>query len=549
MRDAGASHHRAVASDTGEFDYVIIGAGAAGCVLADRLSRERRHSVLVLEAGGSDWSPFHHVPAGKLMTLANPSFDWKFRTAPDPSRLGREEIWPRGKVLGGSTTINGMFYVRGNPDDFDGWARLGAAGWSYADVLPWFRSIETYAGGDPEYRGRTGPLLVSDVPGPHPFSRTFVQAAADTGIAPNPDYNGRTHEGASLAQTTIHGGFRQSAAKAFLHPARREGRVHVVTGAMVERIEFSGDEASGVAYRRDGEACRVRARREVLLCAGSIGSPCILMRSGVGPAAHLRECGIDVRVDLEGVGGNLQEHAGVWIVQGVRPGHRTANMDYNPWGMVRQTARYLATRQGPVGTPTAQALAFFRTDPAEPVPDIQLHFMPMGYRFADSAIEVLDTPAIMAVPNVNRPESRGEVRLAPADPLGPPLIFPRLLESADDVRRMIAACRHVRRIFAAPAFADIVDGELFPGPAVQTDAQWEDVLRRRVSPIFHVVGTCRMGADAGAVVDPELRVRGVRRLRVVDSAVMPTLTSGNTNAPTLMIAARAADLILESSND
>lgn len=534
--------------NAGEFDFVIIGAGAAGCVLADRVSRAGSHSVLVLEAGGSDWSPFHHVPAGKLMTVSNPRYDWRFRTAPDPSRYGREEFWPRGKVLGGSTTINGMFFVRGNPDDFDHWARLGNPGWSYAEVLPYFRSIETYVGaGDDEYRGRSGPLLVSDMPSPHALSRRFVEAAGEAGIPFNADYNGRSQDGASLAQTSIHAGFRQSASKAFLHPAVRAGRVRVESEALVERIEFSGDAASGVIYRRGGTQHRVGARREVLLCAGSIGSPCILMRSGIGPEAHLREAGIAARADLAGVGGNMQEHAGVWIVQGIRPGHRTANMDYNPWGMVRQTARYLATRQGPVGTPTAQALAFFRTSPDEPLPDIQLHFMPMGYRFAESAIEVLPTPAIMAVPNVNRPESRGEVRLSLADPLGAPVVAPRLLESPNDIRRMIAACRRIREIFATPAFAGIADSELFPGSAVQTDAQWEEVLRRRVSPIFHVVGTCRMGSDAGAVVDSRLRVRGVRQLRVVDSSVMPTITSGNTNAPTLMIAARTADLILEDS--
>jgi choline dehydrogenase len=533
-----------MSSDGGTYDFVIVGAGAAGSMLARRLAEQGRWTVLVVEAGGSDWSPLHHVPAGKLFTLGNPRYDWKLRTEPDPSRLGRTEFWPRGKVLGGSTTINGMFYVRGHPDDFDLWARLGNEGWTYADALPHFRSLERYEGaGDPALRGSSGPLRISDVPSPHPLSHRFVRAAAETGIPTNPDYNAGSNEGASLAQTTISRGFRQSAAKAFLHPACGTGRVRVETHALAERLVFEGTRARGVEFLQRGRRVTAYARREVLLCAGAVGSPALLLRSGIGHAGELRDAGVDPRAHLPGVGKNLQEHAGVWLVQDVRRGIRTANMDYHPVGAAKHTLRYLVTRRGPVGTPTAQALAFVRTSREEPVPDVQIHFMPMGYRFANSAIEVMKSPAVMAVPNVNRPDSRGELRIASPRAEDAPRIQPRLLDARSDVDRMIAACRLIRRIFSAPSFADVITGESFPGAAVQSDDQWERVLRERVAPIFHIAGTCKMGRDALAVVAPDLRVHGFEGLRVADSSVMPVITSGNTNAPTLMIASRAAEMI------
>jgi choline dehydrogenase len=535
-------------TERGSWDYVVVGAGAAGCVLAERLSRGRRYSVLVLEAGGRDWSPLHHVPAGKLFTLGNPRYDWRYRTEPDPSRFNRTEVWPRGKVVGGSTTINGLFYVRGNRSDFDRWAALGNRGWSYADVLPHFRALEAYGGhGDPDFRGAAGALRISDMPAPHMLSERFVRAAEELGLGRARDYNGAVQDGASLAQTTIHRGFRQSAAKAFLHPAVREGRVTLISGASVQRIEIEAGAATGVTFARSGRVRSVRARREVLVAAGAVGSPHLLMLSGIGPADQLREAKLELVRDLPGVGQNLQEHAGVWIVQGVKPGIRTANMDYNPLGVVRQGLRYLTTRQGAIGTPTAQCVAFLRTSPAEASPDVQVHFMPMGYRIDKSAIEVLKTPAMMAVPNVNRPDSRGELRLDPEHPQGPPRLYPRLLESPRDVERMIAACRLIRRIFAAPAFSEVVAEELFPGPAVQSDGEWERVLRERVGPVFHIAGTCKMGSDPSAVVDASLKVHGVARLRVADSSVMPIITSGNTNAPTLMIASRAAEIILDEA--
>lgn len=529
-------------------DYVVVGAGAAGCVLTEALSRDPRCRVVVLEAGGGDWSPLLHVPAGKVYTLGNPKYDWRYRTEPDPTRNDKVEVWPRGKVVGGSTAINGMFYVRGHPTDFDTWASLGNRGWAYEDVLPYFRQIETYAGGSPDFRGRDGRLRISDMPSPHRLSKLFVEAAAEAGIPKALDYNGPAQEGAALAQTTIHSGLRESASKAFLKVALKRPNVRLIKRASVEKINIVEGAAKSVDFTRGTQRRTVHADCEVLLCAGAIGSPHLLMLSGIGPAEHLKELGVEPKCDLRGVGENLQEHAGIWMTYGVRKDIRTANMDYNPLGILKNTLRYLLTRGGPAGSPTSQALAFLKTSSSEDIPDAQIHFMPMGYSMEKSSINVLGTPAMMAVPNISRPLSRGTIRLASNDPRDAPRVYPRLLENGNDVERLISACRIVREIFATGMFAGVVEEEIFPGPSVQTDAEWEATIREHLHPIYHIVGTCRMGQDDLAVVGDDLRVRGIQQLRVIDASIMPTITSGNTNAPTMMIAAKAADMIKRARN-
>lgn len=529
-------------------DYIIVGAGAAGCVLAEALSQDQNCRIVVLEAGGGDWSPILNIPAGKVYALGNPKYDWRYRTEPDPTRNSKVDVWPRGKVVGGSTSINGLFFVRGNAADFDDWASLGNAGWAYKDVLPYFKKIESYSGGDAEFRGRHGRQRISDVPAPHKLSSLFVEAAVESGIPRAMDYNGPDQEGAALAQTTIHSGFRQSASKAFLHDALKRPNVELIKNATADRINVVDGTAKSVTYRRQGKKRTLHANCEVILCAGAIASPQLLMLSGIGPRNHLSDVGIETIIDLPGVGENLQEHCGVWIMHGVRKGIRTANMDYNAWGILKHGLRYLLTLDGQAATPTSQALAFIKTSEAERAPDVQIHFMPMGYDISGSAISVLDSPAMMAVPNVSRPRSRGTLCLRSNDPLQPPLINPRLLDYKEDIERLIAACRAVRKIFETETFSGIAENEIFPGPDVQTDKEWEDVLRTHVGPVFHIAGTCKMGSDDLSVVGSDLRVHGVGNLRVIDASIMPVITSGNTNAPTMMIAAKGADLIKQANH-
>lgn len=530
------------------FDYVIIGAGAAGCVLAEALSQDANNRVCILEAGGADWSPILQIPAGKVYALGNPKFDWRYQTEPDPTRHDRVDVWPRGKVVGGSTSINGLFYVRGNPTDFDDWAALGNDGWAYDDVLPYFKQIESYSGGDDNFRGRSGRLRISDVPSPHKLSSLFVDAACEAGIPRAADYNGYDQEGAALAQTTIHAGIRQSASRAFLREALRRPNLTLITNAHAETVVVDSGLATGVTYSKRGKTKRVIAKREVLLCAGAVATPKLLMLSGIGPRDHLEEMGIETRANLPGVGENLQEHCGIWIMQGVRKGIRTANMDYNLFGILKHGLRYLFSREGQAATPTSQALAFIKTSLSEPEPDAQIHFMPMGYSIGDSAINVLPTPAMMAVPNVSRPTSRGSLQLASSDPRAPPRIYPRFFDNRDDMQRLIAACRIVRKIFSTGVFSGVAEGEIFPGPDVVTDRDWENVLRKHAGPVFHIAGTCKMGQDDMSVVGSDLCVHGVQKLRIVDASIMPTITSGNTNAPTMMIAAKAADMITAKIN-
>ena len=532
---------------TREYDFVIVGAGSAGCVLAEKLSQDGSNTVAVVEAGGPDTSLLVKIPAGAMRAAGNPDFDWCYMSQPDPTRNGRTDAWPRGKVVGGSSSTNGQLWVRGQSEDYDNWADAGNSGWAYEDVLPYFKEIENYTGPDGDnIRGKGGPLHIEPLRKPHRLSSAFVEAASQTGIPANPDYNGVSQEGAAIVQITQKRGWRQSSAKAYLHRALRRKNVDLITGALVSAIDLEGKIARGITYSCDGKQASLRARREVILSAGAIGSPQLLMLSGIGPAQHLKDVGVEVVEDVPGVGQNLQEHLGVWIVQQVVDHVRTVNQDYNPIGFVKSGLRFLIDGTGPAASPPAQATAFVRSSVSAPSPDIQVLFTPIGYTIEGQDVVPMATPAMMAVPTVCHPDSRGQIKLAKPTIETAPLILPELFSDERDVQRLRAACEWVRNMFAAPAMQPFAKGETLPGPAVQSDEEWRELFQAAAGPVFHVTSTCKMGQTAECVVGADLRVNGIVNLRVADASIMPRITSGNTNAPSMMIGAKAADLILQS---
>ena len=536
-----------------EFDYIVVGAGSAGCVLANRLSASGTHRVLLLEAGGSDRSPWIQVPIGYGRTFNNPRFNWLYETEPDPALNNRRAFWPRGKVLGGSSSINAMVYVRGQPGDFDDWHAAGNPGWSWTDVLPYFKKYEDHAWGASAYHGAGGPVHVSDVSASvHPLCGAFLAACSSLGIAATRDFNGAQSEGAGLWQVTIKDGVRVSCANAYLRPVLRRTNLEVQLHAHATQVLFAGRRAVGVAYRHAGATCEARARREVLLAAGAINSPQLLELSGVGDAERLRGLGITVVADAPAVGAGLQDHVGVSYFYRTRV--PTLNDELAPFfGKVRAALRYALGRRGPLAMSVNQAGAFLRSRPELARPNLHIYFNPASYSTTTIGARrrLLNPdpfPGHLMSFNTCRPSSRGTVHVRSADPFASPAIVPNALATAADLQDVYDGARILRRIAAAPALAAVTASEREPGPQVQSDEQVLADFRARAGSVFHASGTCAMGSDPRAsVVDPRLRVHGVSGLRVADASVFPNITSGNTNAPTIMVGEKAADLILEDS--
>jgi choline dehydrogenase len=529
--------------DLGTFDYVIVGAGTAGCVLANRLSTDPEVSVLLLEAGGRDNYLWIHIPVGYLYTQNNPRTDWCLRTEPEAGLGGRALAYPRGKVLGGCSSINGMLYIRGQAQDYDQWRQMGNRGWGWDDVLPYFRRSEDYAHGADADHGAGGEWRVEEMRLSWEILDAFCAAAAEVGIPPTSDFNRGNNEGCGYFQVNQKRGVRWSTAKGFLRPALRRPNLKVVTGAEASAIELEGRRARGLRFRKDGAPCRVEVRGEIVLAAGAIGSPQLLQLSGLGPGALLKEHGIPLAHELPGVGENLQDHLQlrlVYKVQNTRTLNEVAN---RALGRAWIGLQYLLFRRGPMTMAPSQLGAFARSDPGREAPNLEYHVQPLSLdRFGEP---LHPFPAFTASVCNIRPESRGHVRIRSADPDAPPQIRPNYLATEGD--RMVAAdaIRLTRRICGAPAMARFSPDEFRPGPAFQSDEELATAAGEIGTTIFHPVGTCRMGSDAGAVVDERLRVHAMSGLRIADASIMPTITSGNTNAPVIMIAEKAAEMIKE----
>ena len=532
-------------SQTPEFDYIIVGAGSAGCVLANRLSEDGKNSVLLLEAGPKDTNLWIHVPLGYGKLFKEKSVNWMYQTEPEPGLDGRTVFQPRGKVLGGSSSINGLLYVRGQHEDYDRWRQHGNSGWGYDDVLPYFKKAENQQRGADDFHGVGGPQPVSDLGHPDPLSAAFIAAAAETGIPVNPDFNGASQEGAGFFQTTTWRGRRASTAVAYLRPAKARKNLHVETSALAQRVVFDGRRAVAVVYRQAGVLRGARARKEIIVSGGAYNSPQLLQLSGVGPADLLRRHGIDVVLDAPGVGHDLQDHLQVRVVMRCAKRITLNDIVNHPVRRIMAGAQYAAFRTGPLSIAAGTSGAFFKTSPRLATPDIQIHFLPFS---TDKMGEKLHSfSGFSASVCQLRPESRGSLRIASADPSAPPEIRINYLSTEVDRAANVEGLKILRKILRAPALSSYVVEEVDPGAKVSTDEELLDYCRRRGSTIYHPTSTCRMGSDALAVVDQRLRLRGIEGLRVVDASIMPDLVSGNTNAAVIMIAEKASDMILQDA--
>ena len=535
-----------------QYDYIIVGAGSAGCALAYHLSREASRRVLLLEAGGKDSFPMIHIPLGFAFLMKNQKVNWCYETEPEPNMDNRKISWPRGKVLGGTSCINGMVYIRGQREDYDHWAQLGNKGWSYDEVLPYFKRSEHKAEGPSEFHGYGGPLWVEEVPRQEKLELAdlFVQAAVQTGMPYNEDFNGANQEGAGDFQLNIRKGRRQSTARTYLKLCQQRPNLTIATGALAQRILIENGRAVAVEYRQSmkkgtSQLKRAYAQSEVILCGGVINSPQLLELSGIGQRERLDSLGIPVAQELPGVGENLQDHLTVNVQQGLH--HVTTFYEETrPLSMLKNLFKYLFSGRGLLAHPASQVGAFFRTSEAQDTPDAQIHFAPAASE-ADSKGNLKTRPGTTATVCHLRPESRGNVHIRSADPATAPAICANYLDTENDRKAIVAAVRRVRAIFAAPALDNYRGDELLPGAAIDTDEDILSYVRSQGESVYHPVGTCKMGTDDMAVVDERLRVHGIQGLRVADASIMPTVVSGNTNAPSIMIAEKCADMVLQDA--
>ncbi|MGC2411558.1 MAG: choline dehydrogenase [Stellaceae bacterium] len=530
----------AIEQPTIESDFIVIGAGSAGCAVAARLSEDPVTRVVLLEAGGADTNRWIHIPLGFGKTFADPSVNWCYETEPDPGAADRRVFWPRGKVLGGSSSINGMVYIRGQAEDFDHWRQLGNTGWSAADVLPYFRRSEDQTRGADEFHGAGGPLAVSDVER-HPIAEAFIAGALEMGFPRNDDFNGASQDGVGYHQTTTRGGRRCSTAVGYLRPAMQRPNLQVVTEALTEKILFEGRRAVGVAFRRGGTSWTARAAREIIVCGGAINSPQLLMLSGIGPEAHLAGLGIPVVQGLPGVGQSLQDHYSAAIKLKCRLPVTVNDVMLSNARKLKAGLEYYMFRRGPLAMISSPAALFARTRPELASPDIKCSISPFSAERPQDGLHPWSGFTMIAYQL--RPDSRGQITLKSANPADPPAMSPNYLTAETDQQTIVAGLKLCRRILANPHLERFVASEFLPGPEVWSDAELLDYARRRGGTVYHPTSTCKMGVDQMAVVDPELRVRGIEGLRVADASVMPTVVSGNTNAATIMIGEKVADLL------
>ncbi|ATY33516.1 GMC family oxidoreductase [Sphingomonas psychrotolerans] len=539
-----------------EADYIVVGAGSAGCVLANRLSAAPGNRVLLLEAGGDDRplkepgqfvsNMLIQMPIGFGKTLNDRKVNWMYETQPDAGTGGRVHKWPKGKVLGGSSSINGLLYIRGQAEDYDGWRQMGCDGWSYDDVLPYFRRAQNQERGECDTHGVGGPLNTADFPEHNEVSQALLDACVEAGIPYSPDINARDQEGVSWFQLTTRNGRRCSTAVGYLHPVEGRSNLRIETRAYAQRILFDGKTAIGVEFEQNGRTVRARANAEVILAAGAVESPKLLELSGIGRGEVLREHGINLLHEAPGVGENMQDHFMIGAQWAVKPGYRTINQMAHGWGLAKEVAKYAINRTGLLSYAVAHIVAFTKTRPELASPDVQLHLMAASVDLQKQndhqQFDLERTPGLACTPCQVRPESRGNIHIASSDPAVYPRIVANYLSDPIDQEVAVAQLKLIRKIMHQPAVAPYLVST--DDPFGDTDESMLGYARMAGSTLYHVVGTCRMGADSAAVVDPELRVRGVDRLRVIDASIMPRIVSGNTNAATIMIAERGADLIL-----